>query len=385
FYLKGQRASRHALRWFIPVMLLLSVTIFWFGRDELIERMSTLSAVAVDPTADARFIVIQDTANLIAKFPIVGCGFGAFRHCFPMFQSYGMERRWLHAHNDWIQLFAEGGLVGGVLFLLVCAAWLAVVSSRYRRASSRAQLIGLGCCFGLTTIALHSVVDYSLHKPANALLLAVLAGMAVATVHIRPGGRSPRPLTDHIKRSQRRLTSALILVFAFGTLVVIKAYLVDYRSELAYTRFLLYKRLVTKAESPRSRDSAARAAFKETGHILPGCRGNPDALTDVVSATRIWIGDAALDRETRIHLAEAGARLAPIAAAVAPSDYLKWLELGRLYFEIGHWDMATAARERVRALARHPESLRLFESDDDDVPESIMMNTLAQPPKNRRR
>jgi hypothetical protein len=48
-----------------------------------------------------------------------------------------------------------------------------------------------GLAIGLVAIALHSLVDYSLHKPANAFLLATLCGMSVAAAYSRSERKKP--------------------------------------------------------------------------------------------------------------------------------------------------------------------------------------------------
>jgi O-antigen ligase len=84
-----------------------------------------------------------------------------------------------HAHNDYLEAVAETGLVGGF-----CCFWFLAVLFRNglegmatmgSSFGSALNLSGLLACCG---ILVHSLVDFNLHIPANALLFFVSAHMA---------------------------------------------------------------------------------------------------------------------------------------------------------------------------------------------------------------
>jgi O-antigen ligase len=94
------------------------------------------------------------------------------------------------AHNDYLQLLAELGLAG---FAIGAALAFSIVSMGLRGAMKSSDPEGryfaVACVGALSAIAVHSLVDFNLYIPANAMLLAWIAGMAVesceSTMHAR--------------------------------------------------------------------------------------------------------------------------------------------------------------------------------------------------------
>lgn len=119
--------------------------------------------------------------RIFLRFPLTGCGLGAVREAFDLERPIGLGSTWRHLHNDWLELLATTGLVGGVLGLIgvvVLVARLSAVLRRGARSEDRAAgLAGLGA---LCAASVHSMFDFSLAVPANALTLAVILGAALA-------------------------------------------------------------------------------------------------------------------------------------------------------------------------------------------------------------
>jgi O-antigen ligase len=88
-----------------------------------------------------------------------------------------------HAHNDYLELLADTGLMGGLCGLGFIALLLWQGLKRLESAkwgSARAIRGGsLAACAGLL---IHSLVDFNLHIPSNALLFLLLAGAATAKI-----------------------------------------------------------------------------------------------------------------------------------------------------------------------------------------------------------
>jgi O-antigen ligase len=97
-----------------------------------------------------------------------------------------------HAHNDYLELLAETGIVGGL-----CA--LGFVVLLFRRALTNLQsdqsafilAARTGALVACSGLLLHSLVDFNLHIPSNALLFALLAFLATSSLERQPT-TSPR-------------------------------------------------------------------------------------------------------------------------------------------------------------------------------------------------
>jgi O-antigen ligase len=144
--------------------------------DKLIARFAQL--VSTDTTAGGRTQLWAGTIPLIRAYPVFGCGLGGYETAFWKFNASGPLLTDDFAHNDYLQLLAELGVVG---FALGAGLAFAVVRTAVRRAVTWAdpggRYFAVACAGALAAILLHSLVDFNLYIPANAMLLAWIAGM----------------------------------------------------------------------------------------------------------------------------------------------------------------------------------------------------------------
>jgi putative inorganic carbon (HCO3(-)) transporter len=124
--------------------------------------------------AGGRLSVAADTLRMIAAFPVSGCGFGTFNAVYPAFSSPEVRLHYTHAHNDLLQLAAEGGLPALSLLTIVLVF---VAGAAVRAVRREGDPVALGAAFGLAALLVHGLVDFNFHIPANAALAALLAGL----------------------------------------------------------------------------------------------------------------------------------------------------------------------------------------------------------------
>ena len=144
-----------------------------------------------------RWSIWSQSAGMAAAFPLAGVGLGVFPHLFPAFRTSGEGVSLRHAHNDYLEFAAEAGLAG---CLLAAMAFLLVARRMIHRSEhfSSPQLLGYAAATGGLALALHSLTDFNLAIPSNALVLSVLIGMVVGWVQgplraLASGTRTPRP------------------------------------------------------------------------------------------------------------------------------------------------------------------------------------------------
>jgi O-antigen ligase len=340
---------------------LVGAAVLWLGGRDTVLRMQTLADIARNPLEDLRAIVTLDSLQIFRACPIFGIGFGAFRHVFSLFQSPDLELRWLQAHNDWVQLLVEGGILGAAAFMAAIVCWVQSVRRRFAAETDRAKLMSLGIFVGLVAIAIHSSIDYSLHKPANALMLSALAAFATAAGSLRkrgaavaaePGG-APRLGTPAL-----RIIVVLALV-SLGALLYSRRNIL--RGELAFTRFLYFEELAQNAPDAGATDRAVRNGLQEADLVMAFARDNPDALAETTGGLLRWSIHPGLARPLRLLAAKAGEASAVLAVRGAPSDYLTWLWLARSQIALSEWDDAERSLQRARELVRHDEQVRMYE------------------------
>jgi hypothetical protein len=133
-----------------------------------------------DPLALRRELV-ESSVAMVRQRPALGFGLGAWPTAYPAYALIDPGAFANHAHCDWAEWAAEGGLP-----LLALAATLAC--GAFFLSARRPWGIGVAAVF------LHALVDYPMQKPALAALAFALLGALAAEAR---GGASVAPIGRH--------------------------------------------------------------------------------------------------------------------------------------------------------------------------------------------
>lgn len=153
----------------------------WIGSDPVITRFETLGDQYSHPGQD-RLSIWRDTLQLIRRHPILGSGLGSFTVVYPSVQTAFLNRFVDHAHCDYLQIASELGLPGGFLVFGAIFWVLARTLGHCRRAGEHGKAISFACLGSITAILLHSLADFNLYIPANALLFSIILALAWSNV-----------------------------------------------------------------------------------------------------------------------------------------------------------------------------------------------------------
>ncbi len=197
---RTSRLKSVAMRAGLAAALLVSLFfgVLLLGGEMSINRLIVDSVNTNDPTTGrAHFWSV--TLQIIQAHPFVGTGLGAFGVVYTRFDSRNGLFRLEQAHNDYLQVLSDGGIIGAALAL----AFVALLFYRaFVRAGSRddfrrgVALASLGGCFA---VLVHSFFDFTLHTTSNALLFLVLAAMATLNGRVEDAPR---------RRKRRRSSSS---------------------------------------------------------------------------------------------------------------------------------------------------------------------------------
>jgi len=172
------------------VLLLAFLMVSWLGVQQLVERFASLQSLEV--TVGKRASMRADTWRIFLDHPWTGTGLGTIQLVFPAYETLYDGKIVNHSHNDYLEGLAETGIAGGL-----CCVWFLgiLLFDSLRRLSqpigafaSTVQLAGLVACLGFLT---HSLVDFNLHIPANALLFFLMANLAITEIR-QPNSPNPK-------------------------------------------------------------------------------------------------------------------------------------------------------------------------------------------------
>lgn len=196
----AKRKSRFRATWtdvLLPLIML--ALLVWLGGSQLTQRLASIhTETQMEISGGVRMNILHDGLRMFRAKPLLGYGLGTFPEVYPQFRSFSGEF-WINAaHNDYLQLLVETGVLGfGVMlwFLwVVCSRAAKKLSNWDRDFNGTLTVIAL---LGCTGILIHSFVDFNLHIPANAALFYVLCTLAAIEARF--------PLRFHRKRNLQRL------------------------------------------------------------------------------------------------------------------------------------------------------------------------------------
>jgi len=156
---------------------------------------------AADPTTGrAHFWNI--TLDVIKQHPLIGSGLGSFGVIYTRYDSRNGLYRLEQAHNDYLQILADAGIIGGLLGLAFLVLLFSKGLARRSTDDKFRRGVATGALAGCFAVLVHSAFDFTLHTTSNALLFLVLAGMATLGHRVEEGGGQ--------RRRRRRTGTTLI-------------------------------------------------------------------------------------------------------------------------------------------------------------------------------
>lgn len=169
-----------------PTAVLIVAGAIWVGADLEILRRLANDPLTTTGVMDRRS-VWADTLAMFRAHPVFGVGLGAFETVYPIYGRGNGTLAIQFAHNDYLQILADGGLIGGAL-----ALWFLITVSRsficgVRSTDRLHSGLALGAGAGIFAILIHSLFDFNLQIPSNALLFLVLGSVVSGTADLDRG------------------------------------------------------------------------------------------------------------------------------------------------------------------------------------------------------
>jgi O-antigen ligase len=162
----------------VAISLLIASLAFWLDTGRLVHQLNTLRDPLNNSDVTSRLTIARDSLRMLRDRPMLGWGLGLFRTIYPRYRSYSTDLVINQAHNDYVQVLVETGILG-----FCCVVWFIInlygsSIANLRSRSPDGTLRALGALIGCTGILIHSLSDFNLQIPANAALFYVLCGIS---------------------------------------------------------------------------------------------------------------------------------------------------------------------------------------------------------------
>jgi O-antigen ligase len=173
------RFGRQGTAWILAVVMVAGVVLVALGQFAPLLNRVVETAVGGPP---GRFAIWRDTLTAVREFWLAGSGAGTYAQAMVAFQTTDRAYYFNQAHNHFLQVAAEGGLLLAAPLVLAAVALGRLVAARLREDGSGVFWIRAGAAAGLAGVAVQSLWETGLRLPANAELVAVLAALAIHPV-----------------------------------------------------------------------------------------------------------------------------------------------------------------------------------------------------------
>jgi O-antigen ligase len=176
FVVREVPQRRHRIAAIFYAGLLLGGAVAWAGSDMVVARF----ADAPDAFGE-RLEAWRNTLAIVRDFPLFGVGLGAYGRAMLVYQTGDRRLMYAQAHNDYLQLVAEGGLLLMVPVILILATIVRAIRRRLQASEDDPLTFWIrrGAVAGLVGIAAQSLVEFSLQMPGNAVLFVILLAIAM--------------------------------------------------------------------------------------------------------------------------------------------------------------------------------------------------------------
>ncbi len=161
---------------FVAVATLALFLVGSVGRTRIDARLQ--ETLVSQTSLTERVSVWQDSTGMIRDFPLWGVGLGCWRELFAHYRRPPWQSGYfVQAHNDYLQLVAEVGVVGFAIFTWLCFQHGLRICRVIKTLPPDRLPIMAALVSAVGAMAVHESVDFSLQIPANALLFTLFMAL----------------------------------------------------------------------------------------------------------------------------------------------------------------------------------------------------------------
>ena len=155
------------------------------GTAALVAALASLQPIllrledALAAGAGPRWRIWWETLRIVHDFPVAGTGLGGYQTAMLVYQQTNRTVFINQAHNQYLHLLAEGGLLVAVPVALTVVEFIRLFRARLAEDASPSFWLRVGGATAILAVAVQGLWETGLRIPANGLLFAVAAAVAV--------------------------------------------------------------------------------------------------------------------------------------------------------------------------------------------------------------
>lgn len=173
------------------ILAVIGTTLFLGAGDDLFRGLGVGTEMA--DASNGRFHYWGIALKIFGEHPLLGAGLDAYGTAFTRFDTDSGIYRLEYAHNEYLQMLADGGIVGFLCLIsflaLLFRSGIALIS---RSSDKLASTIAIGAFAGCVGIAVHSFFDFPLRTTSNAFFFLLLCALVVNGAYFRKHKRCSR-------------------------------------------------------------------------------------------------------------------------------------------------------------------------------------------------
>lgn len=295
----------------------LSSTGFQFRLGRIAERAASVGKVtelekAVEKAPDEsayssiqlRMAIWRNALEMIKDRPLLGYGAGNMKIYYPLYhrkaivdKESGLRFRLEQAHNDYVQILVELGIIGFIVFGGLLTGFLFMVRRILKNISSpEKRLITIGIAGGVTGFAVQAVFSFPLQTAVPPFLFFAFLGIAAACCHKTVRGFAIPGIAAVFLLLCTLMLGTLQLKYNIKNILSAKYYYATLVAEKAGTwHHLLQSGLASYRYNPLRLQSLAMAArgYGETGRMEKSIRAFEKVVraypNDIVALSNLGI------------------------------------------------------------------------------------------------
>jgi len=170
-----RRFLKHAA--IFPVIF--AALVYWAAPDILFRHVNELQTELKGEYIGSRQAIWRTAGRMIADHPLFGVGRGNFKPNSEIYRDEGGTRHYTHAHNDWLNVAASGGIPALILFIGMWLAILVKMKTSIGRLREHRPLRGvmIGCFLASIVFVVASFYEATFDDTEVRLLLTGIWGV----------------------------------------------------------------------------------------------------------------------------------------------------------------------------------------------------------------